>query len=116
MDAIANIMNLFIFVFCILFVNIDKTVVCTSVKSIKSLSLSLSLSLNGVKQGGITSTLFFCVYINDLLNLLESKGIGCNIGPQYCGAFSYADDIILLCPSVKGTNEMLKLCQDYANT
>ena len=41
MDAIANIMNLFIFVFCILFVNIDKTVVCTSVKSIKSLSLSL---------------------------------------------------------------------------
>ena len=45
MDAIANIMNLFIFVFCILFVNIDKTVVCTSVKSIKSLSLSLSPSL-----------------------------------------------------------------------
>ena len=39
----ANIMNLFIFVFCILFVNIDKTVVCASVKSIKSLSLSLSL-------------------------------------------------------------------------
>ena len=44
MDAIANIMNLFIFVFCILFVNIDKTVVCTSVKSIKSLGLSLSLT------------------------------------------------------------------------
>ena len=39
MHAIANIMNLFIFVFCILFVNIDKTVVCSSVKSIKSLSL-----------------------------------------------------------------------------
>ena len=45
MDAIANIINVFIFVFCrpILFVNIDKTVVCASVKSIKSLSLSLSL-------------------------------------------------------------------------
>ena len=55
MDAIANIMNLFIFVFCILFVNIDKTVVCTSVKSIKSLSLSLSLSL---------------VHISTTLNLL----------------------------------------------
>ena len=41
MDAIANIgPNEFIY-FCILFVNIDKTVVCTSVKSIKSLSLSL---------------------------------------------------------------------------
>ena len=49
MDAIANIMNLFIFVFCILVVNIDKTVVCTSVKSIKCLSLSLSLSLSLVQ-------------------------------------------------------------------
>ena len=39
MDAIANTMNLFIFVFCILVVNIDKTVVCTSVKSVKNLSL-----------------------------------------------------------------------------
>ena len=38
--CIANIMNVFIFVFCILFVNIDKTVLCVSVKSIKSLSLS----------------------------------------------------------------------------
>ena len=37
---IANIMNVFIVVFCILFVNIDKTVLCVSVKSIKSLSLS----------------------------------------------------------------------------
>ena len=58
--------------------------------------------------------MFFCVYINDFLNLLESKGIECFIGPQYCGAFSYADDIILLCPSVKGTNQMLKIRQEYA--
>ena len=42
MDAIASIMNVFIFVFCFLFVNIDKTVFCVTVKSIlKSLSLSL---------------------------------------------------------------------------
>ena len=47
--------------------------------------------------------------------IFESKGIGCFIGIQYSGAFSYADDIILLCPSVEGTNEMLKHCQEYAN-
>ena len=33
----------FIFVFCILVVNIEKTVLCVSVKSIKSLSFSLML-------------------------------------------------------------------------
>ena len=55
MDAIANIMNLFIFVFCILVVNIDKTVVCTSVKSIKSLSLSLYNSNLSLEQSNMTA-------------------------------------------------------------
>ena len=55
MDAIANIMNLFIFVLCILVVNIDKTVVCTSVKSIKSLSLSLYNSNLSLEQSNMTA-------------------------------------------------------------
>ena len=42
MDAIANITN--VFISCILFANIDKTVLCLSVKSIKSLSLSHSFT------------------------------------------------------------------------
>ena len=61
MDAIANIMNLFIFVFCILFVNIDKTVVCTSVKSIKS----LSLSLNRTAVTDLLSPYRFCCNFTD---------------------------------------------------
>ena len=31
---------------------------------------------------------------------------------MYCGALAYADDIVLLCPSVNGMN---KLCEDFAN-
>ena len=31
----------------------------------------------------------------------------------YAGALSYADDITLLCPSVWGLNEMLKICNKY---
>jgi hypothetical protein len=69
---------------------------------------------NGVKQGGIISPILFCIYINDLLQSLETKGVGCYIGANYCGAFGYADDIILLCPSIQGTKEMLETCQDYA--
>ena len=66
MDAIANIMNLFIFVFCILFVNIDKTVVCTSVKSIKSLSLSLSLSHGNMEYYTVNSILIVALTFNTI--------------------------------------------------
>ena len=38
--------------------------------------------------------------------MLRTTGIGCHLGSAYSGAVSYADDIILLCPSVRGLNEM----------
>ena len=31
----------------------------------------------------------------------------------YSGALSYANDITLLCPSVWGLDEMLKICDKY---
>ena len=55
MDAIANIKIVFIFVFCILFVNIDITVLCVSVKSIKVLvfkKIRLVSSSLGIGQEG----------------------------------------------------------------
>ena len=33
--------------------------------------------LNGVKQGGILSPIMFCVYIDDLLLLLQNSDVGC---------------------------------------
>ena len=36
------------------------------------------------------------------------------MGYHYVGAFGYADDIILLCPSLQGMREMVKTCEDYA--
>ena len=32
----------------------------------------------------------------------------------YVGALSYADDITLLCPSIRGLNEMMYICCEYA--
>ena len=67
---------------------------------------------NGVRQGGILSPLFYTIYIDDLLEKLKRKGIGCHIGHHFVGVFGYADDIILLCPSVSGLMKMIKIVKN----
>jgi hypothetical protein len=42
------------------------------------------------------------------------SGFGCYVNQQYVGACGYADDVILLSPTIFGTQEMLKICEDYA--
>ena len=70
---------------------------------------------NGVCQGGIMSPLLFRIYIDDLLLELKNSGIGCTVGNYYCGAFGYADDLILLCPTITGIEHMIKICELYAD-
>ena len=68
---------------------------------------------NGVKQGGLISCHLFNLYIDPLLVQLSNSGYGCHIEGVYAGALTYADDITLLCPSVWGLNETLKICDEY---
>ena len=60
------------------------------------------------------SPLLFSVYVDELLEKLKNKGIGCSIDHIFTGALGYADDIILICPSVTAMNEMLETCEEYA--
>ena len=53
---------------------------------------------NGVKQGGVLSPVLFTVYLDELLLRLRESRMGCHIENVFCGALSYADDIILLAP------------------
>ena len=69
---------------------------------------------NGVRQGGVLSPLLFSVYVDELLDKLKQSNTGCHIGHHYVGALGYADDLILLCPSVSGMNKMIRICEDYA--
>ena len=46
--------------------------------------------------------------------MLRTTGIGCHLESAYSSALSYADDITLLCPSVRRLNEMIVLCCEYA--
>ena len=69
---------------------------------------------NGVKQGGVISAQLFTVYIDKLLLDLKHSGYGCHLGDTFTGVLSYADDITLICPSLRGMNCMLKICSDFA--
>ena len=69
---------------------------------------------NGVRQGGVLSPFLFSVYMDELLVTLKNNGVGCHMGHHFVGAFGYADDVILLCPSLEGMREMVKICEDYA--
>ena len=40
--------------------------------------------------------------------------MGCHIGRTHAGTFGYADDIVLLAPSLSGLKRMIKTCQVYA--
>ena len=63
----------------------------------KSLSEPFSVS-NGVRQGSVLSPHLFAVYIDRLLLDLCDSGVGCYWGCSFVGAFSYADDLVLLAP------------------
>ena len=50
---------------------------------------------NGVKQGGVLSSVLFSLYLEQLRHI----GMGCYMNSLFMGLFIYADGITLLAPS-----------------
>ena len=69
---------------------------------------------NGVRQGAVLSPIIFCFYMNNMFLELRRSRSGCKIGPYYAGAHGYADDLLLLCPSRSGLQEMVDVAEKYA--
>jgi len=67
----------------------------------------------GVRQGGVLSPILFSIYIDGLVSLVyrPKTHIGCKIGAICTGIFMYADDIILLAPSIHALQSMVNLCE-----
>ena len=62
-----------------------------------------------VKQGGILSPVLFTLYIDQLLLRLRNTGVGCHIGNVFTVGLGYADDILLIAPTVYSLRSMLKV-------
>ena len=52
--------------------------------------------------------------MNIFIKRLKLLGVGCSISSLYIGCILYADDILLLCPSVAGLQDMLDICSETA--
>jgi len=55
-------------------------------------------------------------YVDELIDSLSDSGFGYYIGSQFFGCIMYADDLIMLSPSLKGLQSMFNLCDAYAKT
>jgi len=69
---------------------------------------------SGVRQGSCLSPRIFTVFVNMFIVQLKYQNIGCNVLSMFFGCLFYADDIILLCPTVNGLQLMLNKCNEVA--
>lgn len=68
----------------------------------------------GVRQGGLTSPRLFSLYINKLIVELSSICQGCYVDGICVNNISYADDMVLLSPSINSMTNLLRICEGYA--
>ena len=59
------------------------------------------------------SPLLFSVYVNDMIQKLCDKSLGCYVGDVYCGCVMYADDLVLVSASVSLLQRMIDTCYNF---
>ena len=69
----------------------------------------------GVRQGGVLSPFLYCVFVDELLDLLASSGAGAYVSDIFCGAPMYADDLSLVAATPCDLQCMLDIVYDYSN-
>ena len=72
-----------------------------------TLSQQIAISC-GIRQGGVLSPVLFCVYVDNILNSLSNYG--CRMHSLSYGSYMYADDLILIAPTVAELQTMINVC------
>ena len=65
----------------------------------------------GIHQGGVLSPYLLAVYIDSVIDKVRQRGAGCEERLSRVGILLYADDILLIAPTVTGLQTMLKACE-----
>jgi len=65
----------------------------------------------GIRQGGVLSPHLFAIYIDSLIDKVKSCHVGCYVNWTCISILLYADDILLLAPSVTALQRLLFVCE-----
>ena len=84
-----------------------------AVKWGNSVSAGFKVS-NGIRQGGLLSPFLFNIYVDDLSKNLNHSKVGCVIYDVLINHLSYADDMVLIAPSVSALKCLMSICELYA--
>jgi len=66
--------------------------------------------IQGVRQGGVISPLFFAIFVNNVLHKLMKSKLGCYINYVCMNSFMYADYLLLLSISLHDLQKLVDLC------
>ena len=80
-----------------------------------SLSITFRCS-NEIRQRGQLSPMLYNVYTDDLNHHLQATGFGYYVGGAWVNSLSYADDMVLLAPTVTALQTLLEVCHVYAGS
>jgi hypothetical protein len=64
---------------------------------------------NGVRQGGVLSPFLFRFYLYNLIKSVASTNVGCNVGGMMLNILCFADDMVLIAPSWRALQYLIKL-------
>ena len=69
----------------------------------------------GLHQGGILSPLLFNFYIKWCIDDIVNHDVGCKIRLIKWDVLAYADDIVLMAPSLKGLQKLIDILGRWIN-